>query len=76
MSHTLQDQGWQLVSATTASIAASSVSCDLKHAEKHSFALILLRYENGKCRLQKEFNKAEVLAISVDPETILLQEVK
>ena len=59
----LQEQSWQLVSAITASIAASSVSSDLQHVEKHGFALMLLTYENGECWLQKEFDEADVLAL-------------
>lgn len=49
--------------AITASIAASSVSSDLKHVEKHGFAIILLIYENVECWLQKEFDEADVLAL-------------
>lgn len=59
MSHMLQEQGWQLVSAIAAPIAASSVSYGLKHG----FALILLTYDNGECWLQKEFDKADGLAL-------------
>lgn len=59
----VQEQGWQLVSAITASIAASSGRFGPKHLEKHGFASILLTYENSECWLQKEFDKADVLAL-------------
>lgn len=65
----VQEQDWQLVSAITASIAASSGRFGPKHLEKHGFASILLTYENSEYWLQKEFDKADVLALPLIQKT-------